>query len=214
MTTYNNVMKNGLLLTIEGIDGSGKTTLAHNLYAHLTALGYPTILTREPGATDFGKQIRAIVQSQAGTIAPESEYLLFAADRAHHFKEIVIPALTSGKIVISDRMADSSVVYQGYGRGLDKEMITTINRWTMQGITPDITIYVQVSPETAMHRITARNEKMTAFEQEKQLFIEKLISGFNILFKNQPHVIEIDGEGDQYNVLQQTIDKVMQWIQR
>src|SRR5438067_1616217 len=109
----------GMLITIEGIDGSGKSTLAKNLYQHLIANDVDALLTREPGATPLGKALRTILQEKNVAVCDQAEYLLFAADRAQHFKDTIIPALAKGTVVISDRMADSSLVYQGYGRGLN-----------------------------------------------------------------------------------------------
>ena len=140
-------LQSGLLITIEGIDGSGKSTLAKNLTTYLQR-EYETVLTKEPGGSALGKQLRTLLQTQPVPITPLAEYLLFAADRAQHFHEVIIPNLKKGRIIISDRMADSSIVYQGYGRGLDREKIKYVNQWAMQGVQPDITFYVQHYPTT------------------------------------------------------------------
>ncbi len=186
--------KKGLLVSIEGIDGSGKSTLAASLVATLSSAGLPVLLTKEPGATQLGTILRALVQKKEMPICSKAEYLLFAADRAQHFEQIIIPALEQGKIIISDRMADSSLVYQGYGRGLDKTMITQVNSWTMNGITPDITIYVKVSAQTAFKRIIQRNAEFTSFEKEQAAFIERLIIGFDELFAARTNTVWCDGE--------------------
>src|SRR3972149_5899470 len=124
-----------MLITLEGIDGSGKSTLAKKMADTL----HNVVLTKEPGGSALGKKLREILQMQPVPITPIAEFLLFAADRAQHFDEVVIPALEQNKIVISDRMADSSLVYQGYGRGINMENIKLVNKWVMQDITPDIT---------------------------------------------------------------------------
>src|SRR6266404_7608583 len=134
----------GILIVIEGIDGSGKSTLAHNLSTSLQQQGFDIVLTKEPGASEIGKEIRKIIQTQNIAFCSKAEYLLFAADRAQHFAELIIPALEQKKLIISDRMSDSSLAYQGYGNGLDLDMVHTINRWTMHNITTDITIFVRV----------------------------------------------------------------------
>src|SRR5438105_480243 len=121
------IMRKGLLIAFEGIDGSGKTTAMRTLYEKLRAQGYAVLMTKEPGGTDVGKQLRAMVQSMAGRIAPATEFLLFAADRAEHMHTVIQPALRTGVIVLCDRMADSSIAYQGYGRGIDMQMIRQIN---------------------------------------------------------------------------------------
>ena len=114
--------KKGTLITFEGIDGSGKSSAARALYDHLKD-ELPVVLTREPGGTELGRVLRTLLQNRTFDLDAKAEYLLFAADRAQHMKEIVLPALAQNKIVISDRMADSSYAYQGSGRGVDPDMI-------------------------------------------------------------------------------------------
>lgn len=186
-------MHKGLLITIEGIDGSGKTTLIQNIAKQLELQKISLLITKEPGGTQLGQQLRTILQNQPIPVCPKAEYLLFAADRAQHFEQFIIPAIKEGRMVISDRMGDSSVVYQGYGRGLDKVMIQTINAWTMQDIKPDITFYVRISASESEKRVQLRNAPLTAFEKEKRSFTEKLVAGFDDLFKNQSHVILLNG---------------------
>src|SRR5260221_10572571 len=145
-------LRKGILIAIEGIDGSGKSTLAHNVSIALSEQGFDTTLTKEPGASELGKEIRKLIQTQIIPLTPKAEYLLFAADRAQHFAELIIPSLEQKKLIISDRMSDSSLTYQGFGNGLDLEMIKTINNWTMSAIIPDITIFVRVPVELALDR--------------------------------------------------------------
>lgn len=205
--------KTGILIAIEGIDGAGKSTLAHALEQKLTAQNHTVILTKEPGATDLGKQLRAILQTQTTPLDPKAEYLLFAADRAQHFHNLIIPHLQKNNIAISDRMADSSLVYQGYGRGLDIAMLHTINSWTMQHINPDIVIYLQVPYATARERILQRNMQLTAFEKEQEAFLKRLVTGFDELLLNNPRCIVIDGTASPETVATHATEKVIQWIQ-
>ena len=183
----------GFLITLEGIDGSGKSTLANHLNFQLTQLGYPTVLTKEPGGTPLGKKLRPILQEKDVAVCAQAEYLLFAADRAQHFHEVIIPNLMQKKIIISDRMADSSLVYQGYGRGLDKTIISTVNAWAMQQIKPNLTIYVKIPAQIALQRLRQSRPALTSFEKEGSDFLEKLIAGFSDVFKDRPHVLELDG---------------------
>lgn len=199
----------GILIAIEGIDGSGKSTLAKNLFAHLEKK-HTVLLTKEPGGSTLGKTIRGIVQQQEMLICPKAEYLLFAADRAQHFQEVIIPALTKGVIVISDRMGDSSVVYQGYARGLDIDMIKSINIWAMQNRTPDITIFVQINPELAYQRLIKRKETLTTFERENETFMKKVDEGFRALYQNRNDVILINGADDEETVLKNTLSALTQ----
>src|SRR5690606_1203285 len=168
-------LSKGLLIAIEGIDGSGKSTLAHNLFTLLHSKQYSVLLTKEPGDTALGKKIRELVQTQTIPLATKSEYLLFAADRAQHFSELIIPALTQKKIIISDRLSDSSLAYQGYGRGLELERLHQINQWAMNDTTPNLTIFVRVPVDTALERVTKRSE-LSVFE--KKHFLEKVANGF------------------------------------
>ena len=205
-------VKKGILIAIEGIDGSGKSSLAKQLFSNLGDTQYPVILTKEPGATPFGHHLRALVQEKKVAICPKAEFLLFATDRAQHFQEVVIPNLAAKKIIISDRMADSSLVYQGYGRGLDISMINSINTWVMNGITPDLTVYVNVSADVAAQRIMKRNAELTSFEKEKKDFIQKLVHGFDTLYKDRKDVIIIDGNQTLEHVANQATTAVISWI--
>jgi len=207
-------LKKGILIAIEGIDGSGKSSLAQNLYAHLQQEAYPAVLTKEPGATSLGKQLRTIVQEKKVPICSQAEYLLFATDRAQHFNEYIIPWLAQKKLIISDRMADSSLVYQGYGRGLDKTMIATINAWAMNNIRPDKTIFVRVDAAIAAQRIAARNAALTSFEKEKNEFIQKLVHGFDELYKKRDDVITIDGALPMETVTHNAYTALITWIQQ
>ena len=182
-----------VLIALEGIDGCGKTTLGNTLY-HYFQSRIPTILTKEPGGSQLGKHIRTILQEKSFPVSAKAEYLLFAADRAQHMKEVIEPALTQKTIIISDRMADSSLAYQGYGRGLDLEMIRSINQWAMNGNTPDVVLYVRIDAQTAFERIIKRNEALTAFEQEKIDFFERVINGFETIFSKRQNVIILDGK--------------------
>ncbi len=205
-------LKKGILIAIEGIDGSGKSTLAKNLYQSLSFKKFTVLLTKEPGGTQLGQQLRQLVQEKKMPICSKAEFLLFATDRAQHFHELIIPALEQNKIVISDRMSDSSLVYQGYGRGLDISTIAMINTWVMNKVKPDITIFVKVSAQTAMNRILARNAELTSFEKEKQDFIERLVLGFDTLYKNRTDVIILDGNQSVDVIAQSAYSAVEKWI--
>ncbi len=172
--------KSGFLVAFEGIDGSGKTTLSRLVYNALLERSIPTLLTKEPGGTPIGQKIRALVHEQV--LTPQAECLLFAADRAEHIHHVIRPALAEGKIVLSDRMADSSRAYQGYGRGIDLTFINTITAWVMQGIKPDLIIYCKIDATTAFNRIAQRKQELTIFEREKRLFFERVIQGFEQIY--------------------------------
>lgn len=205
-------LSHGLLIAIEGIDGSGKSTLAAQLTQELLTLEWPVLLTKEPGDTPLGQQLRTIVQEKKVPVCPKAEFLLFAADRAQHFQDCIIPALEEKKLVISDRLSDSSLVYQGYGRGLSLELINSINQWAMNGLQPDLVIYLKISSKVAAERIAKRNQKLSSFEKEKQTFIEKLIHGFDTVFSNRKNVIVINAEQSSDLVTSQAISVIKTWI--
>jgi dTMP kinase len=202
----------GLLIAIEGIDGSGKSTLAKSLASFFSQTKTPTLLTKEPGGTPLGLLLRHAIHEKKGAICPRAEFLLFAADRAQHMEYIIEPHLQQGYIVISDRMGDSSLVYQGYGRGLDRDMIKSINEWAMKGIKPDITIHVKVDVDIAMQRIIARQEKITSIEQEARDFFARLSTGFDQLYAHRTDVISIDGNQPVHDCYVQASEKLNTWI--
>ena len=133
-------MKKGLFITFEGADGCGKTTQLNLLKEYLEQKGYDVVLTREPGAKGLGVKIREILLNYDGEVSNRCESFLFLADRAQNIDVIVNPAIEEGKIVLCDRHTDSSVAYQGYGRGLDIEQIKTLNNLATGGKTPDLTL--------------------------------------------------------------------------
>jgi len=203
----------GSLITIEGIDGSGKSTLAKKLQYILSLHTSRSIITtREPGATSVGSFIRTLVQKSPTKLCPKTEFLLFSADRSQHFFEIVEPELEKGSIIISDRMNDSSLAYQGYGRSIDKQMIQAINRWSMNNHVPSCVIYLKIDNQTAFQRITARNEEFTNFEQETEDFWNKVIAGFEELFKNRNNIIIIDGTLPPEEIALEAFEKIKQFI--
>ena len=142
-------LSRGLLVSVEGIDGCGKSSFMLAIKKLLEEHSLPFLLTKEPGDTPLGKHIREILLSKTVDICPKAEYLLFAVDRAQHFHEVVSPALCDIKIVVSDRMADSSLIYQGYARGLEIDVIQNINQWAMNNIAPDIVFYLKIDVATA-----------------------------------------------------------------
>lgn len=203
-------LKSGILIAIEGIDGSGKSTLAKNISSLLEQQGFNTVLTKEPGDSELGKEIRELVCTQNMPISPRAQYLLFAADRAQHFTERIIPALKNNAIIICDRLCDSSLAYQGYGNGIDIEMIKTINEWSMHSIVPDLTIFVRIPVDIALERC---NNRGTLSSYEKKDFLHKVANGFEEIYKNRNNVIIVDGTHEQNSITQQTYSMIIQWIQ-
>jgi dTMP kinase len=207
-------LSRGLLVSLEGIDGSGKTTLAATLHDYMQTQSIPVVLTKEPGGSTLGKFLRTIVQEKTMPMSSRAEYLVFAADRAQHFDEVIIPALEAKKVVISDRMADSSLVYQGYGRGLDHDFIKTVNAWTMHTIVPDITLYLKIDAKSARARCTKRSNQLSAFEQEKTSFFDRLVQGFDEIFVNNNRAIILDGMLAADVLAEQAREKIMARIKQ
>ncbi len=201
-------MNNSFLISVEGIDGSGKSTLARNLHQLLLEHKLDVLLTKEPGATPLGKALREILHTQKALVCDKAEFLLFAADRAQHFATVVQPALDQGKLVISDRMHDSSLAYQGFGRGLDKEIIASVSRWAMNNRMPDLTIYVTIDTQTAFERLHATRAELTSFEKEKIDFWQRVQTGFSRIFADRDNVVTLDGKLDQTTLAQQAFDEI------
>lgn len=199
----------GLLITLEGIDGSGKSTLAHAIENALAQRTIPVILTREPGGSELGKHLRSMLQERSVALCPKAEFLLFAADRAQHFHDVIIPNLQKSMIVISDRMADSSLVYQGFGRGLDLQFIQMVNAWSMNDITPHLTIYLKISPSQARERLALRSPHLTAFEKDVDDLRERLVHGFETIFANRSNVITLDATQSIEQLTNQAIDAII-----
>lgn len=208
-TTEHHILPQGILIALEGIDGSGKTSVATFLSDYFKQLGFAVVSTRQPGATELGKHIRSMVHDRPFDVCSKAEFLLFAADRAQHIESVIKPALNAGSIVISDRMADSSIAYQGAGRGLDEHMLSQINSWAMDEIKPDVTVYIRVDWATAMYRLKKRNEKLTAFEQEKTEFFENVIRQYDAMYFNRKDVVIINGTQKPEEVNNQALQAIV-----
>ncbi|MEU6732414.1 dTMP kinase [Streptomyces physcomitrii] len=182
----------GFFLALEGGDGSGKSTQAEALAEWIRAKGHEVVLTREPGATPVGKRLRSILLdvSSAG-LSHRAEALLYAADRAEHVDTVVRPALERGAIVISDRYIDSSVAYQGAGRDLSPTEVARISRWATDGLVPNLTVLLDVAPETARERFTEAPDRL---ESEPAEFHARVRSGFLTLAAGDPgRYLVVDG---------------------
>jgi dTMP kinase len=179
-------------VTFEGIEGCGKTTQAHRL---ARTLGPSALLTQEPGGTALGRAIRALLLEVTGAgMSPEAEVLLFFADRAQHVAEVVRPALAAGKVVISDRYTDSSMAYQGYGRGIDLELIRVVARAATGGLTPELTVFIDVPVDVGLARVGKRG-RHDRLESEVREFHERVREGYHALAAAEPaRWATIDGE--------------------
>jgi len=182
-----------MFITIEGIEGSGKTTQIKKIQAYLEQKGCPCVVTREPGGTEIGRRIREILLDPANVIlSPATELLLYAADRAQHLKEVIRPALEAGKTVVCDRFIDSTIVYQGVARKLDESAVDAVNRVATGGLLPDITFLLDLPPEAglsrAWHDIDTRGRDVSEsrFEEETLNFHRRVREGYLALAKKEP----------------------------
>ena len=187
------------LITFEGGDGSGKTTQMKRLEGHLTSKGKSCLLTHEPGGTELGKWIRkVIVEGGRGEVANEMELFLYLADRAQHIREVIRPAMEEGKIVLCDRFTDSTLAYQGYGRGFDLELLQRMNQLASGGLQPDLTLLLDCAPETALSRARRRTEEQSPggshgdrFESQNLEFHERVRGGFLEIARAEPKRIVV-----------------------
>lgn len=189
-----------MFLTFEGIEGSGKSTQAARLAERLTRRGIPLILTREPGGTRIGTDIRRILlDASNGGLTPLAEFLLYEADRAQHVKEVIAPALAAGTWVLCDRFCDATVVYQGCGRGLDPGMVRKLNTIAASELVPDRTFLLDCPVSMGLARAKKRDrtlgeEDQGRFEAEAVAFHEKIRAGYLSLAREEPgRFVVLDG---------------------
>lgn len=186
-------MTRGLFVTLEGGDGSGKTTQAELLERWLVERGRTVVRTREPGGTDVGIEVREIVLHHRGEIAPRAEALLYAADRAHHVATIVRPALERGDVVIQDRYVDSSVAYQGAGRVLDPREVRSLSSWATEGLMPDLTLLLDLPPEVARERLDVARTRYDRLEAEAAAFHDRVRAAYLEIAESEPaRIVVVD----------------------
>lgn len=195
-------MTRGRFIVFEGGEGTGKSTQAARLAERLDA-----VLTHEPGATAVGARLRELMLSpETERLDDRAEALLMAADRAQHVSELIEPALRSGRHVVCDRYVGSSVAYQGYGRGLDPDMVRAVSGWAAAGLWPDVTILLTVPDDVAADRIGAARDRIEAAGDD---FHRRVIEGFREQAADEPeHWIEVDGTGTPDEVEDRVLDAV------
>ncbi len=174
-----------MFITLEGIEGSGKSTVCDRLAAWLQAKGLDLLLTREPGSSSLGRKLRAILLDMDSVgLSEQSELFLYLADRAQHVREVLNPALNAGKIVLCDRYADSTLAYQGYGRGVDLDELTLVNNMAIRGLWPDLTLLFDLDANVGLERARKRNlqeaieQSEGRFEAEELDFHQRIRQGY------------------------------------
>ncbi len=199
-------MHSGKLITFEGLDGCGKSTQLEKINNWLIQQGCEVLKTKEPGGTRIGQQIRHILLNpEHKELNPESELLLYLSDRIQHLKETILPAKAQGKMVLCDRFHDSTVVYQGYGRGIDLRSIESIISYSIKPYLPDLTFLLTIPPETVAHRLDQRDD------MESQDFFERAANGYHELASAEPErFVCLNGEQEVEVIHQQIIAVIQQ----
>ncbi len=195
-----------MFISICGVEGAGKTTQLRHISEFLKITGRNFVMTREPGGTEIGMKIRRILlDPENRDLTPKAELFLYAADRIQHIEQIILPALKEGKIVVTDRFVDSTTVYQGYARGIDLELVEKINELVLNGLKPDLTLLLDISPGVGLARVRdqfqlgERAESESRFEREELVFHEKIRKGFLTLAQKETtrfRVIDADRDPD------------------
>lgn len=173
-------MNRGTYIAFEGLEGCGKSTHVTRLAATLNG-----VATREPGGTEIGAALRATMLDAKNTsLSPRSEALMMAADRAQHIQQVVLPAIESGRHVVSDRSVYSSLAYQGYGRELDLDSLRRFNSWAIQDVWPDLVVFIDVPLDALLERLKKR--ELDRFEREDRSFFERVLRGFREMAEQDP----------------------------
>lgn len=205
----------GIFITFEGTEGSGKTTIIENIERDLRDKGYLVVKTREPGGSKIPEEIRAIILNVKNVeMDAITEALLYAASRRQHLKEVVIPYLDKGYIVLCDRYVDSSLAYQGYARGIGIEEVYQINQFATENLMPDLTLYIDVSPEIGLKRVQKRSDKQDRLDLESMQFHQNVYDGYQILAKKFSDRIKvISGKEELSNVYENVKNEIFSFLE-
>ncbi|MBM3198503.1 MAG: dTMP kinase [Chlamydiae bacterium] len=179
----------GLLLSFEGIDGSGKTTLIEGIYSRLSQERKSVLRTRAPGGTGLGRKIRQLLLHEELAMVDRAELFLFLADRAQHVRECILPALNLGQLVLCDRFNDSTVAYQGVARGLDATFVRSLCSFATEGLEPHLTFYLDINPRESLQRVT-RVSGRDRIESEEETFHDKIRRSFCAMAEHEPRRIK------------------------
>ncbi|MCR5052550.1 MAG: dTMP kinase [Streptococcus sp.] len=207
-------MKNGIIISFEGPDGAGKTTVLEQVLPVLQEKGYDIVTTREPGGVEIAERIRDVILD-VNHIAMDSktELLLYMAARRQHYVEKVLPALEAGKVVLIDRFIDSSIAYQGAGRGLDKDIITRLNDFATDGRKPDLTLYFDVESEIGLARIAKNAEReVNRLDLEKLDMHKRVREGYLALAEQEKRIVTIDASRELADVVSETLQIILEQL--
>ncbi|MEK3985716.1 dTMP kinase [Paenibacillus sp. FSL K6-3166] len=204
--------KEGFFITLEGGEGSGKTTVLGRVAAYLQNRSMPYRITREPGGVEIAEKIRSIILDPSHTaMDARTEALLYAAARSQHLAEVVEPALREGLTVLCDRFVDSSLVYQGHARGLGMDEVWSINRFAIGNRMPDLTFYLDVDPEIGLSRIAANEEReINRLDLESLSFHQKVREGYQLLIQDNPDRIVVLDANRPIHMVEQDIVRTLE----
>jgi len=205
-------------ITFEGIEGSGKTTQIQLLSNRLEELGIDHLLTREPGGTPIGDQIRRLVLDSRNTaMTPICELLLYAAARAQHIEQVIRPAIEAGRLVLCDRFMDATMAYQGYGRGIRHDLIDALHGLETLSLRPDLTFLFDIESRVALQRARGRDTTgtlhLTRFEQEDLAFHERVRSGYLEMARQEPgRFVVLDARGSVEDVRRRMVEAIDRFL--
>lgn len=197
----------GLFITFEGIDGCGKTTQKELLADYFKAKGFEVLSTREPGAKGLGEKFREILLNYDGEVSSNCEAFLFLADRAQHIDTIVKPAVKAGKVVLCDRHIDSTIAYQGYGRGVDINQLKMLNSLATGNFKPDLTFVFDIDVKTAFERVGKSQDRMESAGIE---FFEKARNGYLEIAKQEPERVKVINAQDSIDNIFKQVKEIVE----
>jgi len=202
---------NAKFISIEGIEGAGKSTQLAFIQRYLSDNGKPLIVTREPGGTPLGEEIRSLLLTPTDTgMAVDTELLLMFSARAEHVARVIKPALEQGEWVISDRFTDATFAYQGGGRGISQQRISELANWTLKGLKPDLTLLFDLPVEVGQQRVLSRNQGVDRFEQEKLDFFQKIRACYLERAKQEPNRIKVIDSSQSIADIQSQLVKILE----
>ena len=201
----------GKFITLEGIDGAGKSTQLEWIIELLHLAGLTTVVTREPGGTPLGEQLRALLLDQSIIMHPETEALLMFAARREHLDKVILPALSQGQWVISDRFTDASFAYQGGGRGLDNHKLAILEQWTLGTLQPDLTLYFDVPVELGQQRVS-QIKTVDRFEKEQEDFFQRVRAAYLDRAKQFPDRIKLIDSSQSLIEVKASVEQTLQHL--
>lgn len=195
-------MAKGCLIVCDGNNGAGKSSVIRAIEEFLTARNHPVVITREPGGTRIGEKIREVVlDPETPELCDTTELLLFAAARAQHLKEKIIPAIAAGKVVVCDRFTPATVAFQHYGRGIALDLVRSINGFALEGFAPDLNVILDVDPEIGMKRVASRGQGLDRMERQKLEFLSRARDGFLRQAEEAPDTFVVIDASEPFDVV-------------